>query len=105
MHSFGQHPVKRYRQLIKEHMREKIKLLKDTCRKITLGTPLQIISLQGVYKCELMEKLLDSGSTEIDGIRVRTLENKNPDYEAGKLIDINLYDGGLSQIVVISKTP
>jgi hypothetical protein len=61
-------------------------------------------SLKGAYKCELVEKLIETGSSEIDGIRVRTLENKNSDYKAGNVIDINLRDGGLSQIVVLLET-
>jgi hypothetical protein len=59
-------------------------------------TTLKVIMLQGVFNCLLLRKL--ANGHQIEEIEVKTLSNKNPNYEEGNIITINLRDNGLIKI-------
>ena len=64
-------------------------------------TKLRIESFKGVYECLLLNKI-SSEDGKIKSIKVRTLDNEHPEYKEGLEMEVNLLEGGLIQIHIVS---
>lgn len=77
---------------------EKLKSLIGIAEQIEVNALLKVVSLPAVYNCRLIDK------AELHITNVLTVEvsdDKHPEFEKGKIIELNLSNGWLIEIIPI----